>query len=149
MKVVKFGGSSLASAQQIRKVGQIIKSDTERKIVVVSAPGKRYSEDEKVTDLLISLAEKSLQNQDYSLEMNKIVQRYQEMAEELSLNEEVMVAIESHLDQLAAGDKTHPDYYIDAFKASGEDNNAKLVAAYFNQIGIPASYVSPKEAGLL
>src|SRR5690606_21312244 len=80
---------------------------------------------------------------------NKIVQRYQEMAEELSLNEEVMVAIESHLEQSAAGDKTHPDYYIDAFKASGEDNNAKLVAAYFNQIGIPASYVSPKEAGLL
>lgn len=149
MKVVKFGGSSLASAQQIRKVGQIVKSDTERKIVVVSAPGKRYSEDEKVTDLLIFLAEKSLQDQDYSLEMNKIVQRYQEMAEELSLNEEVMVAIKSHLDQLVAGDKTNPDYYIDAFKASGEDNNAKLVAAYFNQAGIPASYVSPKEAGLL
>ena len=49
-KVVKFGGSSLASAEQFKKVGNIIRADKERKYVVPSAPGKRFSDDTKVTD---------------------------------------------------------------------------------------------------
>ena len=53
MKVVKFGGSSLASATQLEKVLNIIKSDEERRFVVVSAPGKRDAQDTKVTDALI------------------------------------------------------------------------------------------------
>lgn len=52
IKVVKFGGSSLASATQFAKVGNIIKADPERKFVVPSAPGKRNSKDTKVTDML-------------------------------------------------------------------------------------------------
>ena len=51
-KVVKFGGSSLASAEQFIKVGDIIRADKSRRYVVPSAPGKRYSSDAKVTDLL-------------------------------------------------------------------------------------------------
>ena len=53
MKVIKFGGSSLASASQLKKVLNIVKDDPERRFVVVSAPGKRYPEDTKVTDALI------------------------------------------------------------------------------------------------
>ena len=53
MKVTKFGGSSLASASQLKKVLDIIKDDPERRFVVVSAPGKRNAEDTKVTDALI------------------------------------------------------------------------------------------------
>jgi len=53
MKVVKFGGSSLASGKQLEKVFKIVVSDPERKVVVVSAPGKRFAEDDKVTDLLM------------------------------------------------------------------------------------------------
>jgi aspartokinase len=55
MKVIKFGGSSLASAEQLKKVLNIVKSDNERRFVVVSAPGKRNSEDTKVTDALIQV----------------------------------------------------------------------------------------------
>ena len=51
-KVVKFGGSSLASARQFKKVGDIIRADKSRRYVVPSAPGKRNDKDEKVTDLL-------------------------------------------------------------------------------------------------
>ena len=51
-KVVKFGGSSLASAAQFKKVGEIIHADADRKFVVPSAPGKRNSKDTKVTDML-------------------------------------------------------------------------------------------------
>jgi aspartate kinase len=56
MKVCKFGGTSLANAEQIRKVCDIVLSDPERRIMIVSAPGKRTREDIKVTDLLIALA---------------------------------------------------------------------------------------------
>ena len=52
VKVVKFGGSSLASAEQFRKVADIIHSDESRRYVVPSAPGKRFSSDTKVTDML-------------------------------------------------------------------------------------------------
>ena len=51
-KVVKFGGSSLASAEQFEKVGAIIRADKDRRYVVPSAPGKRFSGDTKVTDML-------------------------------------------------------------------------------------------------
>ncbi|MEG0457540.1 MAG: aspartate kinase, partial [Oscillospiraceae bacterium] len=52
IKVVKFGGSSLADSNQFAKVAEIIKADKDRKYVVASAPGKRFKNDEKVTDLL-------------------------------------------------------------------------------------------------
>ena len=55
MKVVKFGGSSVANAEQISKMIGIVTADTDRRIVVVSAPGKRFSDDTKVTDLLIAI----------------------------------------------------------------------------------------------
>ena len=60
-KVVKFGGSSLASAEQFRKVGEIIRSDEGRRYVVPSAPGKRYSDDIKVTDMLYDCSMQLLQ----------------------------------------------------------------------------------------
>lgn len=60
MKVSKFGGTSVASAQQLKKVAAIVKSDPSRKFVVVSAPGKRFDHDVKVTDLLIDLDRKSV-----------------------------------------------------------------------------------------
>lgn len=55
MKVSKFGGSSVSNATQIKKVLNIVNSDPERKIVIVSAPGKRHDNDIKTTDLLIRM----------------------------------------------------------------------------------------------
>ena len=80
MKVIKFGGSSLANATQLRKVFNIVKSDEKRKIVVVSAPGKRTSDDEKVTDLLIQLATSHIEG-DYD-ELMSIVKMCQIIAVE-------------------------------------------------------------------
>ena len=76
MKVVKFGGSSLASGKQLEKVYNIVLSDPERKVIVVSAPGKRYSDDIKVTDLLITIGEKSLAGANADEELKTIVNRY-------------------------------------------------------------------------
>lgn len=149
MKVVKFGGSSLASAEQLKKVLNIVKADADRRIVVVSAPGKRYKEDEKVTDLLIALAQAKLDGHDISPLYQKVVKRYADMVSELHITEPVLQTIEQHLTELLAGDSSEASYFIDALKASGEDNNAKLVAAYFRKEGVPAVYVNPKEAGLI
>jgi aspartate kinase len=149
MKVVKFGGSSLASGAQVEKVYQIVTSDPERKFVVVSAPGKRYSDDIKVTDLLISCAEKYLDGEDASELVETIIGRYKSIAEELNLSNAIINKISDDLLTLLSGDKTNPASFIEAVKASGEDNNAKLVAAAFKHKGMDAHYVSPKEAGLL
>ena len=91
-KVVKFGGSSLASAEQFKKVGAIIKADKERKFVVPSAPGKRFSGDTKVTDMLYGCYDLAEAGQDFKKELQAIKDRYQEiidgLAIKLSLDEE-------------------------------------------------------------
>ncbi|KAA9031232.1 aspartate kinase [Niallia endozanthoxylica] len=148
MKVVKFGGSSLASGTQVEKVFNIVLSDPERKIVVVSAPGKRYSDDIKVTDQLISLGEACLAGKTIEDELNAILKRYSLIAEELQVSSAVIDEIEQNLRSIMSQDKNNPVLFIEAMKASGEDNNAKLIAAYFQSKDVEAHYVSPKEAGL-
>lgn len=72
MKVVKFGGSSLAAGNSVDKALNIIKNNPERKVIVVPAPGKRTSDDIKVTDLLITYAYTSLRSNNYQDIVNKI-----------------------------------------------------------------------------
>ncbi|HEY9578019.1 MAG TPA: aspartate kinase [Pseudobacillus sp.] len=149
MKVCKFGGTSVASAAQIKKVAAIIKEDAARKIVVVSAPGKRFDDDIKVTDLLISLAEASLSGKDAEKELQAVVERYADIAAELGLDNEIAQVIEQDLRDRVKQDKENRDLFVDQLKASGEDNNAKLIAAYFSSIGLEAEYINPKDAGLI
>ena len=85
-KVVKFGGSSLASAKQFQKVGNIIRSDEARRYVVPSAPGKRSSEDTKVTDMLYHCYELAIQGSDFTEELLAIKARYDEIIEGLGLS---------------------------------------------------------------
>ncbi|NPC91521.1 aspartate kinase [Bacillus sp. WMMC1349] len=148
MKVVKFGGSSLATGAQLEKVFKIVTSDPERTVVVVSAPGKRNAEDTKVTDLLINCAKQYLLFGEAPELEESIVSRYSNIADELGLSNDVIDLIRSDLSQLLEGDQQDPDRYIDSIKASGEDHHAKLVAAYFRHQGADAHYVSPKDAGL-
>ncbi len=84
-KVVKFGGSSLASAEQFRKVGDIIHADKERRFVIPSAPGKRFSGDTKVTDMLYGCYELAENDKDFKKELEAIEERYQEIIDGLSL----------------------------------------------------------------
>ena len=76
IKVVKFGGSSLASATQFSKVGKIIKADPERKFVVPSAPGKRNDKDTKVTDMLYACYALAKEDKSFSSALKKIKDRY-------------------------------------------------------------------------
>ena len=85
-KVVKFGGSSLASAEQFKKVANIIKSDESRRYVVPSAPGKRFSEDTKVTDMLYNCYSLAKSGEDIDEYFKKIEERYNEIIDGLGMN---------------------------------------------------------------
>ena len=106
-KVVKFGGSSLASAEQFEKVGKIIRADEERKFVVPSAPGKRDSKDTKVTDMLYACYALAEEGKDFKAELKAIKARYQEIIDglklDLSLEEEFKI-VEKNFKEKAGKD---------------------------------------------
>ena len=85
-KVVKFGGSSLASARQFKKVGDIIRADKSRRYVIPSAPGKRNSKDTKVTDMLYECYAAASTGASYKKLLEAIKARYQEIIDGLDLN---------------------------------------------------------------
>ena len=149
MKVIKFGGSSLADAAQIRKVCEIILSDPERRLVVVSAPGKRFKDDEKVTDMLINLADAALKGIKTKDIINKIYGRYKTIADELEIKSDIADQIKEDIERRASSSRTNKERFTDLLKAAGEDNSAKLVAEYLKSMGHNARYVNPKDAGMI
>lgn len=86
LKVSKFGGSSLSSSEQFLKVKDIVLSDPLRKAIVVSAPGKRFKEDNKITDLLYLLCAHIKYKVDYSLVFDIIKERYTSIRNELKID---------------------------------------------------------------
>lgn len=147
MKVCKFGGSSLADANQIRKVCEIILSDNKRTAVVVSAPGKRSGKDTKVTDLLIALANAIISGYDGKAELAAVVERFSSIGTDLKLDEAFTQTIEADLRERIVNFNGDSRLFMDTMKAAGEDNCAKLVASYLQSIGQDAMYVDLYEAG--
>lgn len=141
-KVVKFGGSSLASAEQFEKVGSIIKADSSRKFVVPSAPGKRFSADTKVTDMLYACYNLAEEGKDFKKQLADIKKRYEEIITGLNLTlslDEEFKTIEKEFKAKAGSN----------YAASrGEFLNGKIMAAYlgFNFVD-PADYIFFKEDG--
>lgn len=86
-KVVKFGGSSLADANQFRKVADIILADPTRRFVVASAPGKRFVEDIKVTDMLYNCYELASEGEEFEEQFNLIKERYNGIIEGLGIQD--------------------------------------------------------------
>lgn len=123
-KVVKFGGSSLASAKQFKKVGDIIHSDKSRRYVIPSAPGKRNDQDEKVTDLLYQCYDTALSGGAYEKLLERIKSRYDEIIKGLGLN----------LDLAAEFELIHENFAKQAgrdYAASrGEYLNGRVMAEY-------------------
>ncbi len=149
MKVSKFGGSSVATAEQIIKVLNIVNSDDERQIVIVSAPGKRHQNDKKTTDLLIRLYEKVISDLDYSHKKGEILERFNDIIKGLDLKTNILEEIDRTLEHLIKELKDQPERLLDALKSSGENFNAQIIAAYNTQQGIPTKYMSPKDAGII
>ena len=123
-KVVKFGGSSLADANQFRKVAAIIRSDEKRRYVVPSAPGKRFSDDIKITDMLYKCAELAVNNADFSEDFQLIKNRYNEIIAELGID----MSLDSEFDAIVSELKSRPAR--DFAASRGEYLNGKILAKY-------------------
>ncbi len=142
-KVVKFGGSSLASAKQFQKVGSIIRSDEARRYVVPSAPGKRSSDDTKVTDMLYSCYGLALQGRDFTEELLAIKSRYDEIIEGLGLSVRLDDEFKTISENFCA--KVGRDYAA----SRGEYLNGILMADYLGFEFIDsADYIKFDEQGI-
>lgn len=93
IKVVKFGGSSLADAEHFRQVAKIVKADPQRKYVIPSAPGKRFPEDTKVTDMLYTCYEMIRKNENIDAYFAKIADRYNSIIADLGLDFDISGAL--------------------------------------------------------
>lgn len=124
-KVVKFGGSSLASAEQFKKVGDIIRADKTRVFVVPSAPGKRNPKDTKVTDMLLHMYETALAGKDIDEEIKAIKARYDEIITGLGLKG---FSLDKEFEEIKAFMKATPQK--DYAASRGEFLNGKVMAEY-------------------
>ena len=134
-KVVKFGGSSLASARQFKKVGDIIRADKSRRYVVPSAPGKRNDKDEKVTDLLYQCYDAASEERSYKKILEKIKTRYEEIIEGLGLD----LNLDFEFDRIEENflKKAGRDYAA----SRGEYLNGLIMAAYLGYEFVDAAEV--------
>ena len=134
-KVVKLGGSSLASAEQFKKVGNIIRAEESRRYVVPSAPGKRFSADTKVTDMLYGCYAAAENGEDFTEKLTAIKDRYQEIIDGLGLKfslDEDFEVIRKNFSEKAGSN----------YAASrGEFLNGKIMAAYLGFEFIDATEV--------
>lgn len=142
-KVVKFGGSSLADAKQFKKVADIILADETRRFVVASAPGKRYVEDVKVTDMLYNCYEKATAGEEYDKDFQCIKDRYNNIISELGIDfslEKDFETIQGAFAHMAGRD----------YAASrGEYLNSKILAKYLGFDFIdPARYIFFDDKGV-
>lgn len=128
-KVVKFGGSSLASAEQFKKVGKIIHADDSRVYVVPSAPGKRFDGDTKVTDMLLHAYQTASEGNDVDEELKAIKARYDEIITGLELKD---FSLDDDFAEIKKNLAENPQ--SDYAASRGEYLNGKVMAAY---LGIP------------
>ncbi len=134
-KVVKFGGSSLADAKQFKKVIDIIKADSDRKFIVPSAPGKRFDEDTKVTDMFIKLYDLAAKGKSLDSQISKIKERYDDIIKGLKIKDYT-------LDDEFKAIKTELEYNptCDYAASRGEYLNGLIMAKYLGY-----EFVDPKD----
>ena len=135
-KVVKFGGSSLASAEQFKKVGNIIRADESRRYVVPSAPGKRFSADTKVTDLLYKCYRAAEKGQsDFDSILSEIKGRSQDIINGLELS----MSLEEEFQMIEENFRNHAGEEYAASR--GEFLNGKIMAEYLGYEFVDAAKI--------
>ena len=123
VKTVKFGGTSLADAEHFRRCAAIVQADAQRRYVVVSAPGKRFAADVKVTDLLYSCFDAARAGADFSPALAEIRRRFEGIVSGLGLTLDLAPEFEAIANRL----RQHPDRNYAASR--GEYLSAKVMAA--------------------
>ena len=139
LKVLKFGGSSLADSLQFAKVKEIVENDPAREVVIVSAPGKREKDDNKITDLLYLIHAHIRYGVSYENVLGMVRERFREIKEECGLNTDIEGMINSTF--AGVGLKTSVDYIV----SRGEHFCAILMAEY---LGYKGSELFPQQLRL-
>ena len=134
-KVVKFGGSSLASSEQFEKVGDIIRSDESRRYVIPSAPGKRFDGDTKVTDMLYGCYALADQGKKFDAELKAIKERYNEIISGLKLD----MTLDPEFEEIEKNFKAKAGR--DYAASRGEFLNGKIMAKYLGYTFVDAAEV--------
>ncbi|HPG30720.1 MAG TPA: aspartate kinase [bacterium] len=151
MKLAKFGGSSVASAERIKHIFQnIILPDKKMKYVVLSTFGKKDSNDIKITDQLEKVASKYFYYNEYPSEnIEKIKNKYYEETKALGLNTDFLNPIFEELDKIIKNKFDDFDRYYAAIVSQGERMFVSIPAAYLKSIGVKAEIIYPEKCGLI
>jgi aspartate kinase len=147
--VCKFGGTSVASSERIEQVLTILNLNPKRKCVILSAPGKAPGNNIKVTDLLINIVKKSLEQIDITRDVEIVEKRYHDIYQPLGVSISQIREVCSIVKQRLTLPKENPALFRDAIVASGEEMNTRLFAELLNSRDIKAKHVSPAEGGML
>ena len=144
LKVCKFGGSSLADAEHFLKVRAILESDPTRRIVVVSAPGKRFADDVKITDMLLLCQSVQEQGLDLGQMFQKIRTRYKEIVQNLNVD----IDIDALLDETEAQMKKNGTK--DFMASRGEYLCGRITAAWLKARFVdPGEYLQIESSGVI
>ena len=142
MKTVKFGGTSLADAAMMKQCAEILKADDERRFVIVSAPGKRFKDDIKVTDLLYQIHEECENGKDFLPTLEKVKERFAGIVKDLGIDFD----LDGEFAKIAEG--IHPSCNQSWLVSRGEYLNAKIFAEYMGRT-IRGKYVPAAPLSIL
>lgn len=152
MKVCKFGGSSVKDAKQIKKVVDIVKSDSNRKVIVVSAPGRDEEYDQKITDHLLNFATDGQYFHEQKLEItpkqsyDAIIKKYEKLCDDLKIDKKLILEpLKKDLNSTKLKDEKKEAFYL----SRGEHHNAKVIALFMKQQGINVKLMLPEEFGFI
>lgn len=152
IKVCKFGGSSVKDALQIEKVINIIKEDPKRKVIVVSAPGRDETFDEKITDHLLNIATNGIYFQEQQLVISKkesfdsVLNKFKKLSNDLQIDgKSILLDLEKDLENCELIDEERKAFYL----SRGEHYNAKIICEYMNKNKIKTKLMLPEEFGFI
>ncbi|XPV70146.1 MAG: aspartate kinase [Halarcobacter sp.] len=150
IKVCKFGGSSVKDPLQITKVLNIVKADKDRRVIVVSAPGRDEKYNEKITDHLLNLATKGKHFLEQKIDIEPensfevIIKKYEKLCDELNINKKDIVdSLKKDLEKTFTVDEKKEAYFL----SRGEHYNAKLITEYFKSQGLNIKLMLPEDFG--
>ncbi|MDX1808967.1 MAG: aspartate kinase [Sulfurospirillaceae bacterium] len=152
MKVCKFGGSSLKDANQIKKVVDIIKSDSDRKVIVISAPGRDEKYDQKITDHLLNFATGGQYFLEHKVEVttkqsyDAIIAKYEKLCDELKIDKKSIIEpLKKDLNTTKLKNERKEAFYL----SRGEHHNAKVMEQFMKQQGVNVKLMLPEKFGFI
>ncbi len=147
MKICKFGGSSVKDSTQIKKVIEILKEDINRRVIVVSAPGRDEKYNEKITDHLLNISKDGTHLEINSKEsFNAIITKFTKLCEELEIDKkQIIEPLKKQLNNCTLKKEKKEAFFL----SRGEHFNAKLIYLYMKKLGFKIKLMLPEEFGFI